>query len=361
MFVDTLGFEFHYSTLDKCERILSQLELVQATYKKYKSGEKLYRSFKLFPEGVKTDLKSYSEDINVQLRRKKGVKLDFYSLYFEFSIPKFYYQTNCFSFDCDFIKFFKDFKEYLKTQSLVNIDPDFTTISRLDCTASFLFSSRDEMQECLDFFTPPRIQQRRNGTQRFDTTLNFSSSYHCYKLYQKFDEMKDNKKRHKLTEEKFQDYFLKSENILRFEHTLKSAQLKRLMGLKQTDLITLDKFLESDFYNSYDIMQDIKNVFGDWEKEYKCNSLEEALELIDFSFSRKYKKYFQFISKVFVIGLDATKKSMKQQTYSYYKCELKKIGIDIEKLAFFVENKRTLSFKDTHYFTKERIISFDKN
>lgn len=360
MFVDTIGFEFIYDNLDKCEYILENLDLCNLSFSKYAGKEKVYRRFKVFDKNKKVlHLESYRADISCQLKKRTGKYFDFWSIYFEFSIPKFYFGTNCFSFDCDLEKFFKDFIIYLSKESLTNASPENIIISRIDCTASFLFSSPEEMQECLDFFTPPKIAQRKNGTSRYDTTLQFVSKYHMYKLYQKKEEMLKNRGCHYVSDELFNNYLERSSNILRFEHEFKSAQLKRFLGLKREGMLFLELFLSSDFYRNFDIIKDIKSLFGDWKKEFSVYSREQALELIDFSFSRQFRKYFSFLNKCFSCGIEVVKATMSKQLYSSYKRKLLSTGIDIEKLCFLLENKVELSYSDRNYFTKERIICFD--
>ena len=234
-------------------------------------------------------------------------------------------------------------------------------IKRIDLTASFRFNSEEEIKEALDFFTPPKLAQRQNGTRRYNTSINFASNYHSYKLYEKQAELKKNRKHTFLTEEQYNEVYKNSALLLRYEHCYRVDWFKRKLGFKNSDTFTLDYFLNSSFYKNFDIIEDIKSVFGDFSNGERVVSVTEAYDLLKYAFGRRYEKYFTFMSGVFAVGLEATKKNFSKQLYRYYRLKLFNAGIDIEKLYYFVSEKKQLSYSDTNYFTKERIVCFDKN
>lgn len=357
MFVDTFDFVLQFPE-NNVNSILNSSKIAGGSFfasDKVDDGFQVYNRFKLrSTQDDFSKIKSYDREINFK-------KINFNQLYFTLSVPKYYFNHNAFTFDCDLRQFIKDFVNDLEVISCSKLQLEEVFIKRIDITASFRFNSQLEIDEALDFFTTPRLAQRQNGTRRYNTSIHFASNYHSYKLYCKQPELKKNKKHTYLTEEQFEEVYKNASLLFRYEHCYRVDLFKRKLGFKHSNTFTLDYFLNSDFYKNFDIIEDIKEVFGDFSTGERVLNVKDAFDLLKYSFGRRYEKYFTFLSGVFSIGLEATKKNISKQLYRYYKLKLFKAGIDIEKLYYFVSEKKQVNYSDTNYFTKERIVYFDKN
>jgi hypothetical protein len=268
---------------------------------------------------------------------------------FELSFPKYYYGTN--------IKTFWNFTCCLceLRELFLSVYPELPSIlewflKRVDISYSFLCDDIIEVERTINYFEDYQLR----GKLPYEFHRNESVMWKRYgdsiKIYNKAQEVRDHFKYHSNLPDPLPP-------VIRFEHTWRTKYIMDKLKLPSRSKITVGLFLKA-MGMSYDFDKHLDILFKDGKKKEYFKDLDTLLLKVQNKdvFGKKYANYLKFINEVVIYGLNWTKNSMKQQTFSYYKNRLLSNGIDIVSLSnFFEKQKQGTIFVNFSRFDKKHI------
>lgn len=334
---DTIGFIVPVPP-EKRSNFSSFFEAGRFNWGKDKQNNKTFDSWKFFLASDSDFYrnKSYSDFILFN-EKPDGFK-------FEFSAPKFLFGHNCFMV-FDLIFFLEHFKTFLEKVTDIELPPvQSWLLKRVDICCNFLLDSHNSVQTSLDLLTSYQFRNKKNQRAKGKDLPYWTYKRRTLKFYSKSDEMFAHRKSFSVEDKLFQKLFNFSKNILRFEEEWRLGHLQQLTKLKALDL-TVKNFLDYLTSTNFNLLDYIQSVIGDLKQNSVLNSIDSCIEVMRVALGEEKAGLIRFLNIFFSFGDKYLRKSYSKAGYYKTKAQLKKIGIDIDKINFeAVKEEKPISF-----------------
>lgn len=334
---DTIGFIVPVP-MEKRSNFKSFFETGRFNWGKDKLSKKEFESFRFYLASDSDFYRSKSYSDFVLFNEKpEGFK-------FELSAPKFLFGHNCFMV-YDLIFFLDHFKTFL--EKVTNIElPSVNSwlLKRIDICCNFLLDSSVSVQNSLQLLTSYKFHNKNNQRVKGKDIPYWTYKRRTLKFYSKSDEMQVNKKHFPVGDKLFQKLLDFSKNILRFEEEWRLGHLQELTKLKAAEL-TVKNFLDYLTSTNFNLFDYIQSIIGDLKQNSVLNSIDSCIEVMRVALGEEKSNLIRFLNIFFSFGDKYLRKSYSKAGYYKIKGQLKKIGINIDKINFeAVKEEKPVSF-----------------